>query len=97
MFDSQYFQFLVYFALISFNILMVISVFATVMIIVYMRKLSNKGVATLDRIHETASNFGESAMSFRDGAANFGNLASQFTFFKKRKSLISKIISTFFE
>lgn len=97
MFDSQYFQFLVYFALISFNILMVISVIATVMIIVYMRKLSNRGVQTLDRIHETASNFGESAMSFRDGAANFGNLASQFTFFKKRKSLISKIIGAFFE
>jgi hypothetical protein len=97
MFDSQYFQFLVYFALISFNILMIISVIATAMIIVYLRKLSNRGVATLDRIHETASNFGESAMSFRDGAANFGNLASQFTFFKKRKSLINKIISAFFE
>jgi hypothetical protein len=97
MFDSQYFQFLVYFALTSFNVLMVISVIATMMVIVYMRKLSNRGVQTLDRIHETASNFGESAMSFRDGAVNFGNLASQFTFFKKRKSLVSKIISAFFE
>ncbi len=97
MFDSQYFQFLVYFALISFNILMVVSVIATAIAITYLRKLSDRGVQTLDRIHETASNFGDGAMSFRDGAANFGNFASQFTFFKKRKSLVGKVIAAFFE
>ena len=97
MYDSQFFQFLVYFALLSFNILMVVSVIATIMIIVYMRKLSNKSAQTLDRIHETASNFGDTALNFGESAMNFGNIASGFSFFKKKKPLLSRIIRAFFE
>ena len=90
MYESQYFQFLVYLSLISFNILMILSIIATIVILVNFNKLSNKGHETLDQIHLTASNFGESAL-------NFGSLASQFTFFKKKKSIISKIISAFLD
>jgi hypothetical protein len=97
MFDSQFFQFLVYFALISFNILMVISVIATVVIMIYIKKLSNKSADTLDRIHETASNFGDTAMSFGESAMNFGNIASGFSMFKRKKSRLAKVISAFFE
>jgi hypothetical protein len=82
-FDNVFFQILIYSSLISFNLLMILGIVATIMLMTATSSLKNKAHYTLDQINASAFNIGEMGLN----AASF---LGQFLLFNNKKGFFGK-------